>query len=111
MINKKLAEELGLSEKVKFNINSLHKYRDRIFKRMEDSVDKEELRSLDLTLDRVEFTLQRLWGWKPDRNYIKFWNRPKCRCPRLDNEDNYPYGYYTVMMDCPLHGSKSSEDK
>lgn len=33
-----------------------------------------------------------------------FWIRPKCTCPKLDNDDRYPYGYYVVNMTCPLHG-------
>jgi hypothetical protein len=62
------------------------------------------MRSLAKDLTLIEFELQELWKFPLDGNFHRFWEAPKCTCPKLDNEDNYPIGYYTVNLTCPLHG-------
>jgi hypothetical protein len=52
----------------------------------------------------IEFTLQELWNFEKNINFHKFWETPKCRCAKMDNDDNYPYGYYSISGGCPLHG-------
>lgn len=52
----------------------------------------------------LEFRLQRLWGFSEDKNFHRFWETPKCTCPKMDNADAYPYRQY-INMDCKLHGS------
>jgi len=47
-----------------------------------------------------------LWKFEVNVDYYKFWNVPGCRCSVLDNEDAYPSGYYTINLDCPLHGEE-----
>jgi hypothetical protein len=60
----------------------------------------------DLTL--CEFELQKLWGFKEDAKFHRFWLTPGCICPRMDNEENYGVGYYTVVLSCPLHGNRTT---
>ena len=52
----------------------------------------------------LELLLQQNWGFPESINYHKFWNRPKCTCVKMDNDDAYPVGYYSINMHCPLHG-------
>ena len=71
-----------------------------------------ELKKFDRKVEHIEFALQDLWGFPLDKNYHKFWNRPRCSCPKMDNEDNYPYGYYTIDCGCKLHGRiKGAKDE
>lgn len=104
MINKELADERNLPEGTRLKINRLHKRREDIFKRMNGTDIVADLRVYDKSLDLLEEDLQKLWGFPLDSNYVKFWNRPQCSCPQLDNEENYPHGYYTRSGNCPLHG-------
>lgn len=52
----------------------------------------------------IELELQEAWGFTQDKNFHKFWNRPGCICPSMDNDDRYPYGPYIHTTDCSLHG-------
>jgi len=52
----------------------------------------------------IEYELQDLWGFPRDIKFHKFWELPQCRCPKMDNEDSYPSGYYVINELCPLHG-------
>ena len=52
-----------------------------------------------------EIALQEIWGFDYDPNYIKFWHFPFCECPKLDNEDSYPHGYFVLSSNCKIHGA------
>jgi len=108
MVNKDLVKRLGISDENVKKIEELHVYRDSLFRLMENSKDHDALKALDKECELVEFRLQELWGFTKDKNYHKFWYRPGCTCPRMDNNDNYPYGRYTVSYNCPLHGVANS---
>ena len=55
-------------------------------------------------LRSVEYALQRAWGFAQSEKYHRFWEAPRCTCPKMDNEDRYPSGSYVVMTSCPVHG-------
>jgi len=52
----------------------------------------------------IEFELQDAWGFGRDIKFHKFWDRPHCACAKMDNEDNYPSGFYYFLSGCTLHG-------
>ena len=56
----------------------------------------------DLTL--CEYELQKLWKLPLDIKFHRYWETPKCTCPKIDNQDQYPHGYYLTQINCPLHG-------
>lgn len=66
--------------------------------------NKIELKELCKNITECEFKLQELWGFPKDKNFHRFWETPKCTCPKMDNEDAYPTGYYAINMQCILHG-------
>jgi hypothetical protein len=66
--------------------------------------DEVLLRSFAKDLELAEFELQKLWGFPEDSKFHRFWHTPKCTCPKLDNDDNYPSGYYSINLQCKLHG-------
>ena len=49
----------------------------------------------------IESDLSTTWWFNSEKknkewNYFKFWDIPKIHQPKYDNEDNYPYGHYTI---------------
>jgi hypothetical protein len=66
---------------------------------------EKELANLDKDCDDIEYRLQDLWGFTRDSAYFKRWYRPRCTCPKMDNNDRYPTEHYITTMDCPLHGA------
>lgn len=90
-INMRLAEARGLSDKAIGNINKLHKVVDILVESMEYEDDIDVLVSLYQSWREAQFALQKLWGFKPDSMYHKDYMLPKCSCPKLDNDENYPY--------------------
>lgn len=85
-------------------IKALHKEKLKLYSVMENTNDVAYLKHADQLLTSIEFQLQDAWGFGRDQNFHRFWERPKCQCPRMDNMDNYPY-QQIINQGCPLHGN------
>ena len=58
-------------------------------------------------VEGLEYTLQILWGFTPDRNYHSYWNKLKgCTCSDSDNRDMMGTKDRWYSSDCPFHGIK-----
>ena len=109
MINKELAIKQKLSEVEIEIIESLHYLRNFItLKAYCTHINKkEDLQVLYKRWFNNEKLLQKVWKFDNNDSYIKFWTFPKCTCPKMDNEDRYPIGFYIVNGECPIHGTKN----
>lgn len=58
----------------------------------------------------LEAALQRLWGFPENVRYVRTWEYPYCKCPKIDNEDRYPSGEYIVNSKCPIHGQDIKDE-
>jgi len=103
MINIELAEALDLDEDTIENIQILQDLRDEMEEDVKEETDEELIRATYVSWLQVHRHLQKLWGFPQDDNYIKFWTFPRCSCPKIDYEDNYPTGYYTTNYSCLVH--------
>lgn len=102
-VNLKLAKQFGLTENTIHKIEDLHRKREDYYNRMLIAPES-DLKVWDKLCEELEFELQDLWKFDRNINFHKFWNRPRCLCPKMDNDDRYPTGNYVTMEDCPLHG-------
>ena len=107
MINTKHPKYDELDEYTKLAINSLHYAREII--EQQASLNDKIAERLYIVWYELELALQDLWGFEYDPNRIKWWKYPRCTCPKLDNEDAYPAGYYITNDDCPIHGVNVNE--
>jgi hypothetical protein len=89
-------------------IKDMHILKQVIYVDIEQETNPNRLQQLASDLQEVEFELQRLWGFKEDARFHKFWEYPKCTCPKMDNNDSYPSGRYSIHSNCPLHGYETS---
>lgn len=80
-------------------IRDLHYLRYGLYEVMEEC-PKEDLADYDELCDGIEECLQDLWNFPRDYRRVRFWDRPRCKCPKMDNEDRYPTGMYSVADGC-----------
>lgn len=107
----------ALIKKMKLSYDTVEAIKETHYKRMElehkmaqtPPINKDILKRFANQLLEINRELQALWGFKQDDNYFRFWELPHCLCPKMDNGDNYPYGYYTQVDDCPIHGGFVAE--
>lgn len=104
-INSRLVASQGCEENVE-QIKHLHRIRLALHSFMGILDTKKEynvLRTANSLYTHLEFLLQDAWKFDRDINFHRFWLRPGCSCPRMDNEDWYPHRHVT-NGDCKIHG-------
>lgn len=87
-------------------IKSAHTLKLLFYTMIEEETNPVMLKELAKDITEVEFELQRLWKFNVDAKYHRFWDTPKCQCPKLDNEEAYSTGYHITNLSCPLHGNE-----
>jgi len=55
-------------------------------------------------LTDIEYNMQLLYGEKEDITLHRFWETPKCTCPKIDNLEIYPSNKPIFNDKCPIHG-------
>ena len=68
-------------------IKDTHQFKMLLYSMIEDTNDPDEIKSLANDITECEFELQRLWKFTEDLKFHRFWEYPKCSCPKMDNED------------------------
>lgn len=106
MINKELADKLGISEGDRQQINDLHIEGDKLIEVM--SNNKPDTMEFWRALANWRITqsqLQGLWEFNSDSSmWQEYKNIPYCTCPKLDNKDVGHHIYFSG--DCPVHFQK-----
>jgi len=108
-INERMLQERGRSEKLPL-IKKLHQIRYQVIQVMKSVHDSDGINENFLTyveiIRQIDFLLQDAWGFSRDERYHQFWELPGCLCPKIDNEDRWPTGYYVINQECPIHGKR-----
>lgn len=104
MINQNMVNRQKVSDEDVKRIVKLQTIRKYFYDFIELSDDKEEIRRLDSIITQIEFQLQKLWGFPQDRNYHRWFDVPKCSCPKWDNADNIGSEFRIINPNCILHG-------
>ena len=103
--NPRLADQQGLDQLSRDIIDKLHILRDFLeYESAHVAKTDEAQRQLYNTWFENDKLMQKLWKFDDNEDNIKFWNFPACTCPKMDNNDNYPYGRYVKVQSCPIHG-------
>ena len=107
-LNERLILQQKLSEVEVEQILRLHEYKLTICAKMEAlPPDNPKVKAYAKELEQLEFLLQDAWKFPRDANFHRFWEMPHCTCPKMDNEDAYPSGYYVKNLSCPVHGEQN----
>ena len=93
ILNARLISNQDLKQEEVDKIYKLHRVRNCYITLMEISSSKEDLRYLSRIIVQIDFQLQRLWKFKEDSSYHRFWELPHCSC-----EVNY------INTQCLVHG-------
>lgn len=104
MINQTLVNRQKVSAEDVKKIVKLQTIRKYFYDFIELSDDKEEIRRLDKIITQIEFKLQKLWGFPQDSNRHRWFEVPKCSCPKWDNADSLGSDFRIINPDCILHG-------
>lgn len=103
-LNETLIAKCGLSPFAVAEIIQLHWRRKAVMGVMEEA-EKSDLKRLAAMITKIDFKLQKLWGFPYNANFHRFWLLPGCECPKVDNEERYGTKHFIFVDNCPIHGS------
>lgn len=111
-LNPFLVIQQKLTDKDLRDLIDLHIFKYELFEAMEisdpDNPPRENFfKDCVEELEKIEFRMQKSWGFSEDRNFHSWWYRaPHCQCPVLDNAERFGTSYRIINENCPLHGKK-----
>ena len=104
-LNPALINRNGLSTKEVEHLKRLHCELYEVYLKMEATDDKTELRDLAKEVTRIEFEQQKNWRFFQDEKKHRWFDVPKCRCPKVDNEERLGTPFKIISADCPIHSN------
>jgi len=102
-LNKILVDRNKLSDENVADIERLHRIKHYIFEYMENTDDSEKLKKLANLVELVEYKLQSTWKFNVDKNYHRWFEIPKCTCPKMDNAEYIGTNYKVFNRNCKIH--------
>ncbi|MGL6228555.1 MAG: hypothetical protein ACRC3J_05000 [Culicoidibacterales bacterium] len=104
--NLELARRMNVSAENIEKINEMHNQRVEIETQIVEAIaNRKDVKLLLASWRLNEYNLQRTWGFPENANFFREWNIPGCICPKMDNDDKYPFGPYYYNGHCPVHGA------
>lgn len=103
-LNSRLLAKQEVSDENIEKLKEVHVRKLEVFDKMKETDDKQQLKELAITVENIEFELQKLWGFKEDKNMHEWYMVPKCTCPKMDNYDYKGTEFKIINLDCPVHG-------
>lgn len=91
------------------HIKNLHIEKLKVFEQMDalSSDNTDQLIDLAKEVEKIEFALQRVWGFPEDIKFHEWYTVPHCTCPSMDNEDRKGTPYCIINENCPIHAFRS----
>jgi len=106
-LNTNLIRQKNLNNQDIERISKLHSVKECFKSLMEKESDVERLRYFSKLITQIDFQLQKLWKFEQDITHHRFWELPKCDCPKSDNNDVCGLGHRFINNNCVLHGNKN----
>jgi len=109
-LNSELLKKQGCDYNETATILGLHAHKMLIHDELRGDILEREPQLAEFIVEdltKIEFALQRAWGFPQSMAYHRFWETPKCTCPKMDNEEQYATKQFIIMANCPLHGDNT----
>ncbi len=83
----------------------LHQSKIVLFNEAEKEIDRVKLQALVADLENLEFEIQACSKLRRDKNYHRWFDFPKCTCPKVENEQNLSTAKRVINPNCIAHSS------
>ena len=103
LFNESLANQRGLTDAHKSLLQEAYVHLEGVLARPEMFAETPS-RAVEI-VEGLEYHIQQLWDFDPDRTKHRYWCRLKfCSCPTLDNDELFGTGMRRINYSCPYHG-------
>lgn len=102
VLNEELLKKQGVNNTGRAAIMRLHEV---LLDVLENPVSFHSREFVVEFIENIEFALQSIWGFDPNKNFHTHWNKVKgCKCPHGDNEMLFGLDMRWINHTCPFHG-------
>jgi len=105
-LNGRLARKQKISAEDIEMLKDTHIMHRLIFQAMERVNEVTKLKRLAKMFEDLEFLQQELWKFGKDSKFHRWFDVPKCSCPKLDNADRIGTDFNIYDLKCIIHGGK-----
>lgn len=106
-LNQNLIDKQNITPAQVERIKAVHFEKFLVFEEMKRTTDPVKLKKMARKVKKIEFELQRLWGFDLNPLMHDWFLVPKCKCPKSDNRERRGMNTQLIDSGCPIHGSKS----
>lgn len=110
-LNPNLIKKNGLNESEVAQLKLLHCKLYTVHLSMEAVDDPIQLHHYAMLVEQYEYDLQKVWHFAKSRMMHRWFDVPKCLCPKLDNEERLGTKYRIIVATCPVHGQLQPSHK
>jgi hypothetical protein len=103
-LNRRLVIKQGLTAEEIELLKDTHVVRRILFNCMEATDDAIHLRRFAKVFEELENCQQELWKFGANKSFHRWFEVPKCSCPKLDNQDCLGSEVDVVDLTCKIHG-------
>ena len=103
-ISAELAAKQNLTQERVDQLKQVYFEEHKTFEKMKKTDDPVKLKKLAANIEKYEFLKQKIWGFPLDRNNHRWFDVPKCTCPKMDNQARLGTIYRDISSGCPVHG-------
>lgn len=86
------------------NINDLNSMKHNIYDIMMRIDDKQQLQHYAADIKNIDFQIQKTMKLPVDENFHRWYEVPKCDCPKDKNADLYGTSHRHYSKTCIIHG-------
>lgn len=106
VLNINLIKKQGLENNIERieQLKQSHIEKMMLFEQMKQTDDRIKLHELAGSVEQLEYHQQYLWGFPLNSNMHRWFEVPKCACPKQDNIDRMGTNYKIYDYNCPVHG-------
>lgn len=84
----------------------LHEKLHSLFDEMRECKNMAVLPSYVKRVEEIEYEMQLAWKFPKDPSKHCWWYRvPHCKCPEIDNQENWGIPRRVINRECPVHGN------
>jgi hypothetical protein len=104
-LNSRLAEQQLVNDEELAALVYSHQLRHILFESAKMlKNDPLKLKIVARVFEALEFEQQKLWHFKENADYHRWFDLPGCLCPKMDNMDSLGTPYRVHAQNCPVHG-------
>ena len=81
----------------------------KLYEQIASCDDSMSIKQIAIEIKDLKMNIQELFNLKRSSDHFRFWEMPKCSCPKMDNAEHWGTAYKIYTQNCIVHGYKETD--